>query len=412
MSATLSPPPTSSTDIARRPLTLLAAGGGAIAAASALAACLVLGVTGWFVTDSGLHGEPSNGLRSGAIAWLMAHGSGVHVRGVPVTAVPLGLTVVCAWMIWRTGVSVGESIADHGPDVDALGAGERDWTVPMAAGMFTAAYLIVAVVTGVLAGGGSARLSLAAVVLWSLLLAGVVGGTALAVGSGRAAVWLALVPMAVRATAYAVGSMLRVFLIAAALVFVVALALDIGDALSVMSRLKADTGDAILFVVLMLLVVPNAIVWSATYLMGPGFMVGAGTVVSPSAVAIGPVPMFPMLAALPDNGATPAWTPYAVIVPVVCAFVGAILAQRLFPTLAWDQGALRGCAAGVLTAVVLAALAAVAGGAVGPGRMSEVGPFAGDALFYGVGELGIGGLLGGLAVTWWQRRRLGDLDRV
>lgn len=408
MTATLSPPRAPSPDAVRRPLTLLAAAGGAIAASSALAACLVLGVIGWFLTDGGIHGEPHDGLRSGAVAWLMAHGSGVHVRGVPVTAVPLGLTALCAWMIWRTAVRVGESVADEGPDADALGAGERDWTVPIAGALFTASYVIVAVVTGVLAGGGSARLSLAAVVLWSVLLAGVVGGTALAVGSGRAAVWLALLPVPVRASAYAAGSILRVFVLVAGAVFLVALALDAGDALSAMSRLHADTGDSVLFVALMLLVVPNAVIWSGSYLLGPGFTVGAGTIVSPSAVAMGPLPMFPMLAALPDNGPTPGWTPYVVAVPVLCAFVGAALAQRRYPTLAWDQGALRGCVAGVGCAVAFTVLAILSGGAVGPGRMADVGPIAGDVLFYGVGELGIGGMLGGLAATWWQRRHLAD----
>ncbi len=407
MTATISPPSTPSSASTRRPPTLIAAGGGVIAAAGALAICLLVGVIGWFLTDGGLHGKPHDGLRSGAIAWLMAHGSGVHYRGVPITAVPLGLTLFCAWMVWRTGMSVGESMADQGPDAKAIGAGEKDWTVPIAVGLFAGSYVIVAVVTGVLAGGGSARLSLGAVIVWSLLMSGVVGGAALSVGSGRAAVWLALLPMAVRATAYAVGSILRVFLILAALVFLVALAMDLGDAASAMSRLHADTSDSILFVALMLLAIPNAVIWAGSYLLGPGFTVGTGTIVSPAAVAIGPVPMFPMLAALPDNGPTPAWTPYLVALPVICAFVGAFLAQRRYPTLAWDQGALRGCVAGVSCAVVFAIVAIVAGGAVGPGRMADVGPIAGDALFYGVGELGIGGMLGGLAATFWQRRQMG-----
>lgn len=407
MTSTLSPPRSRPDDAIRRPLTLVAAAGGAVAAGVVLGGCLVLGVIGWFVSDAGAHGEPTDGLRAGATAWLMALGSGVHVHGVPVTAVPLGLTLLCALAAWRAGVRVGEAIADHGPDADRLAEGERDWTVPLAGGLFTATYVVVAVVAGVLAGAEGAA-SLPRVVLWSLALSGLVGGAAITVGSGRAAVWLALAPSAARGTAYAAGSMLRVFLAASALVFLVALALDFGTALSVMSRLHVSTGEALLFLLLMVLVLPNAVVWSGCYLLGPGFTVGTGTLVSPSIVAIGPLPLFPMLAALPENGPVAAWTPYVVLVPGVCAGIGAFLAQRRYPTLAWDQGALRGGVAGVVAGLGFGLVAAIAGGAVGPGRMADVGPLVGQVLFHGILSFGVGGLLGGTAATWWQRRTLAD----
>ena len=38
----------------------------------------------------------ATGSGSGALGWLMAHGSGVHVEGVAITAVPLGVTAVAA----------------------------------------------------------------------------------------------------------------------------------------------------------------------------------------------------------------------------------------------------------------------------------------------------------------------------
>ena len=135
-----------------------------------------------------------------------------------------------------------------------------------------------------------------------------------------------------------------------------------------------------------------------------GFLVGANTLVSPTMVAIGPLPMFPLLAALPDNGPTPAWTAYLMAVPLLVAAFGAARSQRRNPTLRWDEGALRGCGGGVLAGVVLAALAAVSGGAVGPGRMREVGPLGLDVLVHAITAFGIGGLIGGLAMTWWQRR--------
>jgi hypothetical protein len=67
----------------RRPLVLLALLGGVAAAASTLVVCLAVGVVGWFLTDAGAHGAPRDGLRAGAVAWLMGHGSGLTVAGSP-----------------------------------------------------------------------------------------------------------------------------------------------------------------------------------------------------------------------------------------------------------------------------------------------------------------------------------------
>src|SRR3954454_1893875 len=93
----------------RRPLALLAPLAGAVAAASTLVVCLALGVAGWFLTDAGSHGTPRDGLWVGALAWLMAHGSGVHVGGALVSVMPLGITVASAWATWLIGHLLGDS---------------------------------------------------------------------------------------------------------------------------------------------------------------------------------------------------------------------------------------------------------------------------------------------------------------
>ena len=388
----------------RRPLVLVATLGGVLAAGATLLVCLACGVMGWFLADAGSHGTPRDGLRVGALGWLLAHGSGVVVDGVAVTVVPLGLTAACAWAIWRTGHGVGDSVSGHGPDADGIADGERDWTVAVATLCFTVGYVAVALVTRALAATPGTAPSSARTLLWSLALCTTFGLGSIAVGSGRAAIWATFLSASVRATAATCLRIVGAYLGLSAVVLLVALVVDFGDAVNVMSRLHTDAGDATVYTALTATVVPNATIFTGAYLLGPGFAVGAGTLVSPALVSLGPLPMFPLLAALPDNGPTPAWTPYVVALPPLLAAVAAARSQRRTPTLRWEEGALRGCAGGVLAGVLLGVLAAVAGGAVGPGRMGAVGPAAIEVLVHAVTVFGIGGLVGGLITTWRQRR--------
>ena len=393
----------------RRPLVLLATVAGAAAAASTLVVCLALGVAGWFLTDAGGHGTPRDGLWVGALAWLMAHGSGVHAGGALVSVMPLGITLACAWVTWRVGHRLGDSISGHGPDAQRISDGERDWTVPAAALLYAAGYVVVAVVTGALASTAETAPDTSRVVLWSFLLCGVLGAPAIAVGSGRAAIWTATLPASVLAVAAACRRVIRLWLLVSLLAFLVALVTDFDTALNVTSQLGTDTGATVQLVVVSLLVVPNAALFSGSYLLGPGFTVGAHTIVSPSVVTIGALPMFPLLAALPDTGPTPAWTSALIGGAPVVAALGAMRAQRHHPTYRWEEGALHGCGGGMLAGAIFGILALLAGGSVGPGRMSDVGPLAGSVLVHAVTAFGIGGLLGGLIATWWQRRSLEPL---
>lgn len=390
----------------RRPLVLVAALGGVVAAGALLTVCLGLAVTGWFLTDAASHGAPRDALQVGALAWLMAHGSGITVQGATVTAVPLLLTLVAAWSCWRVGHQVGGSVSGHGPDADQIADGERDWTVPVAVSAFALGYVAVTLVTASLAGTPQTAPSTSSAVGWSLLIAVLVGGPAIAIGSGRAAIWAAVLPGSLRATAAACRAVLRAVLLASLLALVVAFAVDITTAVNVLSELRLATGELVLLVVVSLLVVPNATIFSAAYLLGPGFTVGAQTLVSPTLVTTGALPAFPILAALPDSGPVPGWTVWLIGVPPLAAALGAALAQRRRPTVRWEEGALRGCAGGVLAGLLLGWLAGLAGGAVGPGRMRFVDPLTSYVLVHAITSLGIGGLVGGLAMTWWQRRTL------
>jgi hypothetical protein len=376
------------------PVAVAAALAGAASALIGLVVCASVALTGWFLADAGAHGDTLDAVGVGAEAWLAGHGSRVVVSGVPVGVIPLVVTLIAVvvafrggrWATGRSPASAGESLA-----------------VPVAT--FAGAYVVVAVVTCVLASRPGVTPSLGRAVLGALAVGLVAGGAGLAAGSGRLMAWFGRVPQwASDVTVGALTGVLALFA-AGALLAGTALLLSFNEAATVMSQLHLGVGEALSYTVVMALFAPNAALLGVSYLLGPGFAFGAGTTVSPTAVSLGVVPAFPMLAALPADGPTPGWTRALLAVPVLAAGFGAGLALRRHAPVAHDLAAVRGAAAGFCAGVMVTAMVALAGGPLGTGRMAEVGAPVTEVLVFSSGLMGAGGLVGALVANWWQRRR-------
>lgn len=377
-----------------RPLWLRAAIAGVTASGAVLAGCLVLGLVAWFASDAGTHGDTRDALRVGADAWLLGHGAGLELAGATITAVPLGLTALCLYAAARAGRWAVRTSSPEEPAGTAM-------AVVVLAGL----YALVALVTAVLASVPGASPLLGRAVLGGALVGLVGGGLGMASAAPAVRARLADLPEAVRAVATGATAVVLLMLAAGSALVVTSLLLDLGEAANVLSRLHPDAAGAGLYTVVVAGVSPNAALLGASYLLGPGFAVGSGTLVSPASVVLGPVPAFPLLAALPGPGPGPRWGAALVAVPVVLGVLAGMLTVRRHPRAGYETGAVRGLAAGVLGAAVLAGLAGLAGGSVGPGRMAQVGVPLLDTLAAAVVALGAGALLGAVAATWRVRRR-------
>ncbi len=377
-----------------RPLTVSAALAALAAAATGMVTLMALALVGWFLADGGAHGQTTDALRVGADAWLVGHGSGLTVSGAPLAIVPLALTALLLAVAYRYGRWAGATSQPV----------EDDRTLGFAAVVLTGLYMVIAVVTCVLLGQDAARPGLGRSILGSVLVAGVAGTLGMAAGAGRLGSWARAVPGWIRSVVYgSVASML--LLLAASAVLVAGMVLlGLNQAASAMSGLHLSPGDYVMYTLATVAVVPNAVLLGAAYLLGPGFAVGVGTVVSPTVVSLGPVPAFPLLAALPEDGPTPAWTIGFLAVPVVAGMAGAVLAQRSYGVVAYDSAALRGFGCGFGAAVLTTLAVALAGGPMGTGRMADVGAPLGAVFVASVAAMGLGGLVAGLVTAWWQRR--------
>lgn len=377
-----------------RSLTLSAALAALGALGTTMLLCMALAVVGWFLADAGAHGETPDALLVGADVWLVAHGASLTVSGVPLSIVPLGASALIAMVLLR---SVRWAAATSRPVED-------DRAVLLAATVFTGIYVVVAVVTCVLLTQGAASPSLGRTVVGSFLLSGTVATLGLASGTGCLRGWVQVVPGWVRSVLHG-GLVAFLALVGAAAVLVaVALLLRINEAASVTSQLQLGAGDYVMYALVTAALAPNAVLLGSAYLLGPGFAIGTGTVVSPTLVSLGPVPAFPLLAALPADGPTPSWVLGLMGVPVLAGAAGAVLAQRAYGVTAYDSAALRGFGGGLTGAVLITLAIALAGGPMGTGRMADIGAPVGEVLVAAVMAMSLGGLLAGLVTAWWQRR--------
>lgn len=383
---------------AGRPLATGAALAGAAAAGIGLVVCMSVALTGWFLADAGAHGDTTDALRVGADAWLAGHGSHLLLSGVPLGITPLAVTMMLVMIAFRAGRWAARRSPLPGQPVD-------DRTLGTAAATYACAYVVVAVLTCVVASQSGAAPVLGRAVLGAVLVSGLAGGCGLSVGTGRFAGWIELAPA--WAVEVVTGALAGVLWLVAAGAFLagVSLLLSFNEAATVLSELHLSTGDALSYTVVMALFAPNAALFGVSWLAGPGFAFGTGTTVSPTAVSLGVVPAVPVLAALPDEGPTPGWLVVFLGVPVLAGALGAVGVLRRRAPLAHDLAALRGAAAGLLAGVGVAALVAAAGGPLGTGRMADIGAPVAEVLVFATGLMSAGGLVGALVQNWWRRRR-------
>ncbi|GAA1921254.1 cell division protein PerM [Nocardioides marmoribigeumensis] len=385
----------------QRALAVSAAWAGVVAPAILLAVFWGVALVGWFSSDGGSHGTTRTALRIGADAWLLAHGAHLQVGAATVTAVPLGLSLLCAYVAFRAGRWAGAT--SEVEDLMSLGLG---------AVVLGGTYASVALVAAILAATPAAAPDPLRAFLGGAVVAGVAGGLGLVVGSGLRAELRALLPTHARAVLFGGLVAFLATYAAGAVLSGLAVAVRGQSVANVLAGLHLDGAGAFFSVGLVAVLAPNLAGWGASYLLGPGFALGTGTVVAPSGVVLGPVPAVPVLAAVPGNGPAPGWALAVLAVPVLCGLYAGRATLRRFPTRSYAVGAARSAGAGLLAAVALAFLAAVSGGSVGSGRMTDVGPAAGPTLLMSLATVALGAVVAGLLQVWWRTRHGDEGDLV
>jgi Family of unknown function (DUF6350) len=387
---------------AGRPLAVTGAIAACAAAGTGLAVLTLLALAGFIAAPHAGLGLPGV-LRTAALLWLIGHHVGFALPGVGrIGMLPLGLVLLPGALLWRAGRWVVRT-----------GGVRRLRHVGYAAVALAVPYAMVAVAFALASSSARATPSLPEAVVCPFLLALIAGGLG---GARQLAPWHQLAGLLgdrLRSLTVGTAGALAVLAAAGGLLAGVSLALHLSEFKAVNAILAPGAVGAALLLLAQLTYAPNAVVWAISFALGPGFAFGTGTVIAPTGSALGALPSFPLLAALPPGAhpgvsqGVPPWLSLAVlVVPYLAGVLGGLLMTRAAPGLALETAPLWGFACGTLAGCVLAVLAAFAGGPLGDGRLAAVGPSGWQVGVVASLEVGVAAAVTAGIANWLRRRAI------
>ena len=269
-----------------------------VAASAGLAVATLLVLAAWIAAPHVGDGLTSV-MRAAAVLWLIGHHVGFTSRGgVRIGMLPLGLALLPGALLWRAGRWVVRA-----------GGVSRLRHVGYAALALAAPYGLLTMTLALASQSPQAAPAVLQAGVCGFLLALTAGG----LGGARAlAPWTRLtdlLPDRARSVIVGAGTALAALVIAGAVLAAVALGTHLTEFATLSRGLAPDAVGGALLLLAQLAYVPNALIWSVSFIVGPGFAIGTGTVVAPTGTVLGQLPAFPMLAALPPgvHSGTAAW---------------------------------------------------------------------------------------------------------
>ncbi|WP_432831781.1 cell division protein PerM [Dactylosporangium sp. CA-092794] len=332
-------------------------------------------------------------LRLGLAGWLLAHWVPLQTGLGPMSLAPLGLTAIAAWRMYRAGVNTSRAI---GARARRRGSPWSAWPAVRAGAGVSVVYAALGALAATVADHQGVEVSAVRATLTFAafgLATGLLGALAEARGIARLA---SRTPRVVR-DATRTGAVAALLVLGAgAATTGMAVAFSGGDASQIIDDYHTGIAGQVGLVVVCALFAPDVTAWAASYLIGPGFTIGAQTYISAAHVTVGPLPAVPLLAGLPSTPAT-GYAPLLLGLPLAAALVaGWLLARRSLrndPARPWVPLLGASALAGPVAGVLLALASAAASGSLGAAGLADMGPHSGAVGFVAMFMISIGALL-------------------
>ncbi|MFI7618746.1 DUF6350 family protein [Nonomuraea terrae] len=377
---------TSDDDDTRRPLPV----SGMLAAAATLglglAALTTLTLIGWIAAPSGALGAGLPGVfRTAAQLWLAAHHAGFAISGGRVGLLPLGLMILPAMLLYRAArwmardadlrLRLPARLPKNSPKEQAGARRRAQLVLVVQAGVSLAApYSLLAGLIAIVAENEVTQPFIGEALLYHFVLAFMAGSLATARMIGPWRIMLRLLPERVRALTVGTVVATLALLVSGLVLVLVAVVLNFGQVKQLSDVLAPGFVGGVLLVLLQLLYLLNMVIWAMSYIAGPGFAIGADTLVAPTGVQLGTVPSLPLLGALPESGTVSVWMMAVIALPFAAGAVAGVIVARIAPSPSYEAAPLWGFLTGVTTGLVAGVLAALSGGPIGGARLAAVGP--------------------------------------
>jgi len=308
-----------------------------------------------FITGDGI----AAGLRAGVTLWLGAQSVPVTISGVGISLLPWGLGLVL--------LLVMSSVAKWTVRIAGLTAVHRRQVM----GLSVVAAVVYAGLAAGLCALGTSGAALPARAACTGVFVLIVWWWSAAGRTGVRQEAVANLPEHVRIGLRASIPTLGLLVGAATLVLAVSLVVHHTEFTSMLTA-PSDALGIVSLGLLMIGYLPVALSWSLAYLLGPGFTISAGVVVSPLSHSAADVtlPAMPWLAGVPTGGGV---LTMLLLLPVGL-IAGLVIVRRLRSVARWQSRALGVGVAAVTTGVIVGLACRLSAGAAGTDRLAFIGP--------------------------------------
>lgn len=332
---------------------------------------------------------------------LLANGAPVDIGGLTVSLVPLGLSALIVFLALPMAALAARQSAGANADPDDTG---RLWVhgepiVLRVAGLFSGVYAAAVALLAAFVGSFSMQ-----AVLGGLTVGAVAGlwGASRGIGFDPTTNW----PRWLRAVPRAVGTALLILLAGGSALLVVALVAGREQVTAITTQLDGGAAGVVVLIAAHLAYLPNFILAAVSWLLGAGITLGDGSLLTPAGTDAGLLPALPILGVVPESGAGTPGQFLWLAVGVLAGGVAAAVVTLARPRARFDETALVGGLAGVLTGAFVVLACALGSGGLGVERLAHLGARIPELAVFAPTLLGLSGLVTGLVLGLLRPREV------